>query len=265
MARPALSQTGALCQTDAEAVAPIRRSFQGLWRFARPSAPVPRNNQLTHAPQRCSCRPQASHRRCRPGCRVRGYRGRRHVHRRHHRVLPPNGQADQGRARIEDGFGAGIRLSPPSTARKRALKLQQRIAKAASCAARPAQDDVADGTTAGVISLALRSKASGVRERRCGGGRRNKAAELEQAGAEAHALACRLLQHLVRQPESDPVEQKIVDGPTGHEMPRGEPEDGEPAPAQSLDYFLVKSAKRSRGRPERNGRSPGYDDPATPP
>ena len=43
------------------------------------------------------------------GCRVRGYRGRRHVHRRHHRVLLPNGQADQDRARIEDDFGAGIR------------------------------------------------------------------------------------------------------------------------------------------------------------
>jgi hypothetical protein len=156
-------------------------------------------------------------------------------------------------------------ISPLSTARERALKLRHRIVKAASCAARPAQDDGTDGMTAGVISLTLRSQASGVREHRRGAGRENKAAELEQAGAEAHALACRLLQHLVRQPESDPVEQKIVDGPTGHEMPRGEPEDGEPAPAQSLDYFLAKSAERSRGRPERNGRSPGYDDPATPP
>jgi len=78
-------------------------------------------------------------------------------------------------------------ISPPSTARKRALKLQHRIVKAVSRAARPVQDDGTDGTTAGVISLALRSKASGVREHRRGAGQENKAAELEQAGAEAHA------------------------------------------------------------------------------
>jgi hypothetical protein len=33
-------------------------------------------------------------------------------------------------------------------------------------------------------------------------------------------LACRLLQRLVRQPEPNLVEQKIVDGPSGHGMPR---------------------------------------------
>jgi hypothetical protein len=51
-------------------------------------------------------------------------------------------------------------ISPLSTARERALKLRHRIVKAASCAARPAQDDGTDGMTAGVISLTLRSQAS---------------------------------------------------------------------------------------------------------
>jgi hypothetical protein len=111
-------------------------------------------------------------------------------------------------------------ISPLSTARKRALKLRHRIVKAVSCAARPAQDDGTDGMTAGVISLTLRSQASGVREHRRGAGRANKAAELEQAGAEAHARTSRLLQRLVRQPVPNLVEQKIVDGPSGHGMPR---------------------------------------------
>jgi hypothetical protein len=54
-------------------------------------------------------------------------------------------------------------ISPLSTARERALKLRHRIVKAASCAARPAQDDGTDGMAAGVPPWRCAPKRHGLR------------------------------------------------------------------------------------------------------
>jgi hypothetical protein len=64
----------------------------------------------------------------------------------------------------------------------------------------------------------------GVRERCRGTGRENEAAELEQPDAEAHTLACRLLQSLVHQPEPGPLEQKVSGAGGSHPRALAEPD-----------------------------------------
>jgi hypothetical protein len=84
-----------------------------------------------------------------------------------------------------------------------------------------------------------------IRERRGAAGRKNKAAEPEEPGTEAHTLPRRMLQRLVHQPEPGPIEENVINVPAGDWMSFGEPEDGKSVPAQSLEQVAVESVERS--------------------